>query len=321
MSLDNKEMFICACQEVDYQEHTNCDLYVTRFERSGAGGYDYSWTELENLGPNINTPDGWEAQPTLSADGHTLYFATINASNFETSSIDIWYSERGKDGQWSKAKPVPGINSPYEDKAPFLHQDSETLYFVSQTNMDATGRKGAGGHDIFYTRKDKDGNWEEPKNIGYPINSKGNEVGIIVSTDGKLAYFTSRNAGSNGYDIYYFELYEEARPQEVVMIKGEAKTEDGTPITDATVEVSFRNSDESVEVHVNGDDGKYAAIVKVKDVEESGDVMVTVKKEGFSFDTQLIKSSEIERSRTSQISLCGAWIWKLIRLRWEGVYN
>ena len=286
LSLDNKEMFICACQEVDYQQHANCDLYVTRFERTGEGGNDFKWTPLENLGPAINTKDGWEAQPTLSADGNTLYFATWREGSELT---DIYYSTRSKDGKWSQAKPVPGpINSQGHDKAPFLHQDSETLYFVSDCSPI---RLGGGGSDIFYTRKDKDGNWEDPKNLGYPINTEANEVGIVVSTDGKLAYFTT-GKGNSSYDIYYFELYEEARPKKVLFVKGEVKNDEGEPVKDATVEVTYKESGESNEVKVNGDDGKWAAVINV-DEEEDSDVMITMKKAGYSFDSKLIKAEEI----------------------------
>lgn len=288
LSLDNKEMFICACEEVTYQEHVNCDIYVTKFERSGEGGNDFTWTALENLGTAINTPDGWEAQPTLSADGNTLYFASWREGSQLT---DIYYSTRDKNGKWSQAKPVPGpINSPGHDKAPFLHQDSETMYFVSDCSIE---RKGAGGSDVFYSRMNEDGSWSEPKNIGYPINSEGNEVGLVVSTDGKLAYYTSRNAGSKGYDIYYFELYEEARPQKVTLVKGQVTDESGNPVKDAKVEVAYKESGESVEVKVNGDDGKFAAIIKT---DEPQDVMVVMKKEGYSFDTKLIREEELAKS-------------------------
>lgn len=287
LSLDNKEMFICACQEVDYQNHANCDIYVTRFERTGEGGNDFKWTALENLGPAVNTKDGWEAQPTLSADGNTLYFATWREGSQLT---DIYYSTRGKDGKWSQARAVPGpINSEGHDKAPFLHQDSETLYFVSDCSP---SRMGGGGSDIFYTRKDESGKWKEPKNIGFPINTTGNEVGLIVSTDGKLAYFTTGGKGSS-FDIFNFELYEEARPKKVLFIKGEAKDDKGEPIKDAVVEVTYKETGESVEFKVNGDDGKFAAVVQV-DEDKPTDVMIATKKEGFSFDTKIIKAEEVK---------------------------
>lgn len=289
MSLDNKEMYICACQEVDYQRHANCDIYVTRFEmvdESEQSRERFKWTPLENLGPSVNTKDGWEAQPALSADGNTLYFATWRDGSQLT---DIYYSERKADGSWSQAKPVPGpLNSDGHDKAPFIHQDSETMYFVSDCSPT---RLGAGASDVFYSRKDEQGKWQTPKNLGYPINTQGNEVGMVVSTDGHLAYFTTSGKGG-GYDIYRFELYEEARPKKVLFLKGEVKDDNGDPVKDAKVEVSYKESGESVEVKVNGDDGKFAAVIKVDD-EKPEDVMVTMKKEGFSFDTKLIKKEEI----------------------------
>jgi outer membrane protein OmpA-like peptidoglycan-associated protein/tetratricopeptide (TPR) repeat protein len=286
LSLDNKEMFICACEDVDYQEFANCDIYVTRFTRSGKGGNDFKWTNLENLGTAINTKDGWEAQPTLSADGNTLYFATWREGSLLT---DIYYSTRNKEGKWSQAKPVPGpINTDGHDKAPFLHQDSETLYFVSDCSP---ARLGAGGSDIFYTRKNEKEEWEQPKNLGFPINTKANEVGMVVSTDGKLAYFTTGGGGS--YDIYYFELYKAARPKKVLFVKGVVEDDEGNPVPNAIVEVSYKNGGESHEVKVNGDDGKWAAIIKVEK-EESSDVMITMKKEGYSFDSKLLKTKDIE---------------------------
>ncbi len=298
LSLDNKEMFICACQETQIygQDYLNCDIYVTHFERSGEGGNDFTWTPLKNLGPSINTKDGWEAQPTLSADGNTLYFATYRSNSQNT---DIYYSTRQKDGTWSVAKPVPVINSAGHDKAPFLHQDSETMYFVSQTSPNRKGAENDGNFDMYYTRKDENGNWGTPVNLGYPINTKNNEVGLIVSTDGHYAYFTSdreKNA-IGGFDIYYFELYEKARPKKVAMIKGEVLDDKGEPVKDATVQVSYKDSKETVEVKVNGDDGKFAAII---DLEEEQDVRVTVKKEGHSFDTKLIKKEEIAQLKKTE---------------------
>jgi outer membrane protein OmpA-like peptidoglycan-associated protein/tetratricopeptide (TPR) repeat protein len=300
LSLDNKEMFICGCKmtEVYGQQYKNCDIYVTYFERSGEGGNDYSWSDLKVLSPAINTNDGWEAQPTLSADGNTLYFS---ANRRTTQNTDIFYSKRKANGQWGMAKPVPGINTEGHDKTPFLHQDSETMYFASQTSSKRKGAPELGNFDMFYTRMQKDGSWSEPKNLGNPINTENNEVGFVVSTDGHLAYFTSTGGkeSAGGLDIYYFELYEEARPKKVMMIKGEAVDDEGEPIKDAKVEISYKNSGKSVEVKINGDDGKFAAIVEVDEVQ---DVMVTVKKEGHSFDTKLIKAEVIEKMITEEVT-------------------
>ena len=284
VSVDNKEMIICACKTemVLGQSYNNCDLYITHFERGE--GHDFTWTKLENMGPNINTKDGWEGQPSLSADGNTLYFTAVRPT---TQKDDIFVSKRKADGTWGVAVPLEGINTAGKDKSPFLHQDSQTLYFVSESSDQ---RNGVGGLDIFYSQMDKDGKWGKPKNIGYPINTEDDEIGLFVSTDGKDAYFSSRYGGV--WNIYTFELYKEARPKPVVLVKGELKEPNGEPVKDATIEIAYANSDKVEQVKVNGDDGKYAAIINVNE-DEPEDVMVTVKKSGHAFDSKLIKKEDI----------------------------
>ena len=301
MAVDNKEMIFCACKDImsQGQKYRNCDLYITRYERSGAGGNDFSWTQFENLGPGINGTTSWEAQPTLSADGNTLIFTKAGAN---TQDNDLYISHRMTNGKWSNAVPMNQLNTPGKDKSPFLHQDSETLYFVSSSS---DARRGVGGTDIFYTRMERDEKgrvkkgpdgqeiWSKPKNIGYPINTKDDEVGIFVSTDGKLAYYSSKHEGD--WNIYQFDLYKEARPHPVALIKGDLKDDAGKPIDGATIEIAYGATGETEKVKVNGHDGKYAAIVRIDNPQ---DVAITVKKEGHSFDTKMITKREIEKIRT-----------------------
>lgn len=283
MSVDNKEMIICACKktEVGGNPYMNCDLYSTTYQKTGPNPSDYQWSELVNLGPKINSADGWEGQPSMSADGNTLFY-TANRSS--TKDNDVFIVKRNADGTWGAPRPFDEINTAGKDKSPFLHQDSETLYFVSTVS---DSRKGVGGLDIFYMREEN-GVWSKPKNIGYPINSKDDELGIFVSTDGKLAYYSSKQ--QNNWDIYGFELYEEARPKAVTIIKGDLKDPAGKPIENATIEVSYENSDKVEQVRVNGNDGKFAVVVKT---DKPQDIMVSVKKEGAAFDSKLITKEEI----------------------------
>lgn len=285
VSVDNKEMIICACKKetVFDQPYMNCDLYRTTYERSGEGKNKFNWSALENLGDQINMANGWEGQPSLSADGNTLYYTTNRPGSRDN---DIYIAKRNADGTWGSGIPFDEINTDGKDKSPFLHQDSETLYFVSECTKT---RKGVGGLDIFYIRQNQDGSWTEPKNIGFPINSENDELGLFVSIDGKLAYYSSHVGGN--WNIYSFELYEEARPQAVTILKGELKDQNGEPVSDAKIEIAYEGSDVITEVKVNGDDGKYAAIVKTKDKQ---DIMVTVKKEGHAFDSKMIAKEEFK---------------------------
>ncbi len=239
-----------------------------------------------NLGPKINTADGWEGQPSMSADGQTLFYT---ANRPTTKDNDVFIVKRNADGTWGMPRPFSEINTDGKDKSPFLHQDSETMYFVS-TSTDT--RKGVGGLDIFYMREEN-GVWSKPKNIGFPINSKEDELGLFVSTDGKLAYFSSRSGGN--WNIYGFELYQDARPKSVTILKGDLKDPQGNPVENATIEVAYANSDKIESLKVNVNDGKFAVVVKQ---EVPQDIIVSIKKEGSAFDSRLITKEEIAKKET-----------------------
>jgi len=280
-------MFVTVCKQVN-SSYKNCDIYVTRFEHyTDATGKDkMKWSGLENLGPAINTEGGWEAQPTLSADGNTLYFATIRENTTPDKdgnpTTDIFQSERKPDGTWGDARPLgKPINTIGNDKSPFLHVDSKTLYYASN------GRMGAGGYDIYYSRQNSDGTWSEPKNLGYPINSSQDEHGLIVSTDGARAYFASSNIQSaQGLDIFNFEVPQKAKPEKVLILKGDVRDDTGKIVEDAKIELKYTKSKEAKEVDVDKQDGSYAAVINLR---KDDDVVVSVKSEtvDLGFNTRL----------------------------------
>lgn len=296
LSLDNREMFVTVCKPAG-TGYKNCDIYLTHFERTtdAEGKTVFEWSGLENLGPEVNTPDGWEAQPTISADGNTLFFATVRASTTPdrdgNPTIDIFFTDRLPDGGWSRARPLEGpINTDGNDKSPFLHADSRTLYFSSN------GRPGAGGYDIYYSRQTEDGSWDIPRNLGYPINSAKDEHGLIVSTDGTTALFSSSNPqASRSLDIYAFRVPEKARPEKVLILKGDVTDEDGAPVADAKLELKYVNAQESREVKVDEQDGHYAAVVNLREDEE---VIVSVKSASadLAFNSRVFTMADTNRT-------------------------
>ena len=97
--------------------------------------------------------------------------------------------------------------------APFIHPDGKTLYFSSDTHT------GMGGYDLFVSRRDEKGEWSEPVNLGYPINTPGDEINFIVAADGHTALISSvREGGYGGYDIYSFQLKEDDLKPEAVNV-------------------------------------------------------------------------------------------------------
>ncbi len=166
----------------------------------------------KNMGSLVNS-DGWESQPFISPDGKTLYFASNRPGGMGSS--DIWKTERKSDGSWDKpvnlGKP---INTAESEMAPFIHYDNQTLYFSS------TGHPGMGGADLFKS-VNQNGNWTQPENLGYPINTKADELVIIVDPAGKSGFISSNSLkGYGGYDIFKFELHDAIRPVPVTYLKG-----------------------------------------------------------------------------------------------------
>lgn len=301
VSVNNKEMFVTVCTPVPGTQYRNCDIFRTHYDSRvdfGTGKVAYEWTTLEDLGPNVNTPDGWESQPTLSADGRTLYFATVRK---DSKGTDIFMSTRDEKGQWGPAKPVPGpINTSGDEKAPFLHSDSHTLYFAAKPPKDPAGKedpsrghRGIGGYDVFFSHLNDDGTWSKPRNIGNPINTPQDDHGLIVSADGRTAYFSSsRFRGVGGLDIYGFELPKDARPEDVLLVKGEVRDENGQLVKDAKVEIKYTDTKATEVIEVDGSDGRYATVLRLK---PGADVVMTVKKEGHVFDSRVFSAEDTVR--------------------------
>ncbi|MCQ2284958.1 MAG: OmpA family protein [Bacteroidales bacterium] len=273
---------------INNHTYNNYDLYYSEF-------VDGDWTDPKSLGPNINRKDSWESQPSLSSDGKLLFFASDRPGSIGGS--DIWFSERNSDGTWRKPVNLgPTINTAYDERSPFLHTDSKTLYFSSQSSPSASGHDGIGGQDIFYSKLNERGNWSKPVNLGYPINSDGDDVNFFVSLDGKTGYFCSRKLESDenrdDWNFYEFELYEDARPHTMIIVKGEVSADDDN-LEGATVEIRDTATNVIATGVVSANNGNYAVATEVKK-DDPQPVIVTVKKEGHTYDSQIIMPEQMD---------------------------
>ena len=217
ISQDGEWLIFTGC---NYPEGLgSCDLYISYKNKNG------EWSEAENMGRNINT-DAWESAPSLSPDKRDLYFSSTRPGGFGGS--DIWVSHRTENGRWQKPENLgPTINTSGDDGCPFIHADNQTLYFNSN------GHAGYGLSDLFVSRKNEKGEWQTPTNLGYPINTIDDEGSLIVSADGKTAFYASDKGDfKNGLDLYTFELREDIRAQKTFWVKGkiyDKKTKAGLP--------------------------------------------------------------------------------------------
>lgn len=191
ISADGKKLYLTGC---GWGRNSGCDLYISEYQ-------DGIWTMPRKLKGSVNT-DSWESQPCVSADGRELFFVSRRNGN-----ADIYRSVRNADGTWGTPQNLgEPVNSKGSEMAPFLHPDGRTLYFSSDKHI------GMGGFDLFVSRRNEEGQWQEPVNLGFPINTAGDEINFFVAADGKTAFISSqRENGRGGYDIYTFELPEEIR--------------------------------------------------------------------------------------------------------------
>jgi outer membrane protein OmpA-like peptidoglycan-associated protein len=301
VSVNNKEMFVTVCGPADSRGYRNCDIFRTRYDSKfnlDIGGQEWEWSGLDDVGASINGADSWESQPTLSGDGRTLYYAR-QAQN--TDGMDIFFSTRDDKGQWSPGRPVPGINTLGDEKAPFMHSDSRTLYFAARQNAEGQGHQGIGGYDIFFSRMGDDGKWSKPRNIGAPINTPEDEHGLIVSADGHTAYFASgRYKGAGGLDIYGFALPSDVRPDDVLIVKGEVRDEQGQLVKNAQVEIKYMDTRKTEIIQVDDADGRYATVLRLR---PGSDVIMTVKKEDHVFESRSFSIEDTARATVATVDM------------------
>ncbi|NJN25888.1 MAG: OmpA family protein [Cyclobacteriaceae bacterium] len=139
-----------------------------------------------------------EGSVCLSKDGKTLYFASCDAPD-SYGNCDLYRSLLREDSTWGRPVNLgPNINGRAWDSHPTLSHSDDTLYFAS----DRIG--GFGMADIYFSVKNRNGNWLPAQNLGPIINSRNSEVSPFVHTTHQVLYFSS-----NGYPLNFgeFDIY------------------------------------------------------------------------------------------------------------------
>ena len=200
--------------------------------RNGRVMYSYrsfsAWTKAEPLFSDQQASD-WQGGTSISADGNAIIFAARRSNRIglnDEDNIDLFVVTKKEDGTWSEPVNLGlNINTPLEERSPFLHPDMRTLYFSSN------GRGGLGELDVFKTTRIGNGwtEWTKPVNLGKSVNTTGKDWGYRISTDGQRAYFSAR-VPQFGDDLFCIDLPEDMRPQKVSTIAGVLKDLDGNAI-------------------------------------------------------------------------------------------
>ncbi|MGZ4057091.1 MAG: OmpA family protein [Bacteroidia bacterium] len=258
ISADGQILFFVACDEKrdghypgGRKGYGSCDIFYSTKVGS-------NWSKPYNIGPMINTSQ-YETQPSFSADGKTLYFVSARPGGL--GETDIWYSTLQADGSWGKPVNLGNkINTPGKEESVFIHPDGKTLYFGSN------GHVGMGGLDLYVSRMNDKGEWGDPVNLGYPINTYGDENSILVGPSGDVAYLASTRAGGfGGLDLYQFDLYEAVRPGKITYAKGkvyDAKTK--APLGAHFELIDLASGKSAIESDANSGNGEFLVTLPVE---------------------------------------------------------
>ncbi|MGQ9864551.1 MAG: OmpA family protein [Bacteroidia bacterium] len=157
------------------------------------------WSPPRNMGKPINSKY-WEPSVCVSADGNLLFFVSDRPGGM--GGRDIYLCRKTPKGTWGPPINLgPPINTPYDEDGPYLHPDGITLFYSSN------GPNSMGGFDIFRSQMQPDSSWSPPVNLGYPINTPGDDIYFVLSASGLHGYYASEREDSYGEkDIYLVDF-------------------------------------------------------------------------------------------------------------------
>lgn len=185
-------MYYTICNFIEKTAKIRCDIY--RRKLTG----DNTWGPAEKLPAPVNFPADsvTNTEPSVGLlpgqDVEVLYFVSDRPGSI--GKRDIWYARIEQDGSFSQPVNLDTlINTKENDVTPFYHYSTNTLYF--STN----GRASLGGYDVYRSRGNNNGWEEEPENMGWPINSCGNDIYFAPLKEGKTAVFSSNREGATAF--------------------------------------------------------------------------------------------------------------------------
>jgi outer membrane protein OmpA-like peptidoglycan-associated protein len=205
ISADGQLMILTVCDRPNGSG--SCDLFYSYKNQH------HEWVTPRPLPGDINT-SRWESQPSIGPDGSTLYF--VRGSNSMDTDSDIFMSTKDTEGNWSRGVKLPkNINSDSKESCPFIHFDGKTLYFLSERSPSL------GQSDFFKATRINDSTWSEPINLGFPLNSFGEEFSLVIDKSGEFGYLASDRGkaivpkydGLSSLDLYRFNLPVNLRPE------------------------------------------------------------------------------------------------------------
>lgn len=269
------DVYFTRCPN-DKKRQSGCMIMKSR--RTGSSFSEASVVEITG----IDSTD-IVGHPTLNSDESILYFSAERQGGF--GGKDIWMSFKGDDGKFGRPFNLGEVvNSPGDELFPFMRNDS-TLYFASN------GHGGMGGLDIFMTTADSLGNWSKPVNMKYPINSSGNDFGIIFHPTEERGFFASNRDSRNGMDD---DIYSFIEPPIILTLNGIVKDKNSLQYV-GSANVSILGTDGTKANTLSSDKGAFQFNEGTLNV---GNIyVITIEKDNYFTLTDTINTVDIEFSK------------------------
>lgn len=177
------------------------DIFYCRMNRKG------TWNSPKSMGKPVNSLL-FDAAISFTADENTAYFVSERPGGF--GRADIWVTYK-QGNNWTKPENLgETINTSGNETTVNVSADGQYLYFSS------TGHKGMGGYDIYVAKNNGEG-WDEPVNLGYPINTVSDETHFIYYPNQKKAYYSTfsspENGGNGARDIFEVDMTNYESPE------------------------------------------------------------------------------------------------------------
>jgi len=177
---------------VKSDQRGNTDIWISQLNGN-------IWSPAEEIKGGINSGSN-EDHASFSPDGRYIYFSSDRRGG--EGGLDLWYSERQRDGEWgSPVNMGDEINTDKDETSVFVAPDGERFIFASK------GHFNMGGYDIFRCELEENGSWSQPTNIGYPLNTTSDNTFYVPINNGLQALYTRfTNEAIGRQDLWYVEI-------------------------------------------------------------------------------------------------------------------
>jgi outer membrane protein OmpA-like peptidoglycan-associated protein/tetratricopeptide (TPR) repeat protein len=220
-----------------YNAGQGFDLYFVSQDEDG------EWDKYQRFPEPVNSVYN-ESSAYLTSD-NILFFTSNRAGG--VGGDDIYMTKLDSRQKWSTPKNLgKNINTPFNELAPVLSSNGNTLFYCSQ------GHLNMGGYDLFYSKQTGDNNWGAAINMGSPFSSPSDDKFFSVSTDLKN-FYTTRFDNIEGVSTLYRIRLNGPMPGKKVIVSGEVSFSDSVP--PKTVKVAFVNGDLENSVETNQAEG------------------------------------------------------------------